>query len=263
MSFQKLDEDAREWEKKAYEYRNKLRSKYETNREKEDKFNYAYNNYNPKESSSKASQDVYVDYHSRIRDLILTIIPPKPDVERLKNDLISRIITNQTAGYSNWTITLEDLNTLEVLNITDNSTEVLFNTQLRLQKTNQWDANINVKYALPNNEDWWIITGFDSKMNIVRKGDYDKCVSIEGKSRGSIAGVWYSIEITNRCDVDLVVSGEWLPRLFSGRATVWRGFNFSVSANTTRVMDSYEIDRMGLRYGIVESKISFVEQTGL
>ena len=263
-SFQKLDEDYREWMNKAYEYRNKLAGKYQTNREKEDKFNYAYNNYRPIESSSKTPQDVYIDYQSEIRNLIKTIIPPKPNVEQLKNDLNGRVIVNQTAGYYNWTInSSEDLKELEVLNTTDNGKEILFDTQLKLQRTNQWDAIINVRYVLSDNEDWWKLETFNSQMNIVRTGKYDNCVSIEGKSRGNIFNMGYTIESTNRCDVELVVGGEWLPRLFSGTATEWREFNFAVNANTTRTMDSFEIDRMGLRYGILESKINFVEQAGL
>lgn len=260
ISFQKLEEDAREWERNAQEYRNKLRSKYETNREKQEKFNYAYNNYRPKKSSSNTPQEVYIDYHSRIRDLIITIIPPKPDVERLKNDINGRAIVNQTAGYSNWTInSLEDLKGLELLNTTDNGKEIQFDTKLNLQRINQWDAKINVRYVLPDNEDWWKLETFNSQMNIVRTGKYDKCLNARKTAKTGYKDI---LELTNNCDVSIVVAGETQSTRGIGQTSdsPWREFQILVNPNSKREYDVKSDSWLG---GLNKYVIHFIEQGGL
>jgi len=262
-SSQKLEEDSQELMNKAYEYRNKLASKYQTNRENEEKFSYAFNNYRPKVISYEASQDAYTDYHSIIRDLIKTIIPPKPDIERLKNDLIGRRVTNQTTGYYNWIIdSLDELKGLELISTTDNGKEVLFEAQLRLQRINQWDTNISVKYVLPDNEDWWKLETYNGQMDIVHTGGkYDSCIKTQWTGQGGFGIPARHIEFTNGCNVNLIITGE-LVRHSGFTGTSKNRFNINVPANAKATLNHTTINSSQVLY-VVSFEIDFVEQSEL
>jgi len=260
-SAQKLESDYQEWRRKASEYREKLESKYSTNREKQEKFNYAFNNYSPKERTYKESQEVLIDHGSKIRELIQSIIPPKPDIERLKNDLIGRSVTNQTTGYSNWIInSLDDLNGLEVLNTTDKDKEIFFATQLNLQKNNQWDVRINATYTLPDNEDWWRLVAH-SNMNIVSTNKYNGCIKTQWTGTGGYGIPARHVEFTNSCDVNLIVTGE-LERHAGYTSNTKDRFQILIPANAKRTLNHSTINSSRVLY-VVKFEIDFVEQSGL
>jgi exonuclease VII small subunit len=260
QSFERLEENYRECQRKASEFRSKLREKYSTNQERLNKFYFAYNNYQP--TRRDAPQEVHVDYSSRIRDLIITIIPPKPCVVRMKNDLIGRVIANQTTGYANWTITHDDLNALEAINMSDNGKEILFDAQFRLQRINQWDASINVRYVLSDHEDWWSLLNFSSQMNIVRTNNYDNCIKTQMISPRTLGIPHRHVEFTNSCDVGLIVFGEFTRSSPSIGRSLSRDFNIQVPANGKTLLDHQAINSNQILF-VSSFTIHFVERAGL
>jgi len=278
-SFQKFETEARELENKAYEYRNKLRSKYETNREKEGKFSYAYNNYKPKERDSKPIQEnIYIDYQGQIKTLIQSIIPLKPDLTQLKNDLVGKSIIgnplneymvahSSNSDYYNRDFrvsitSLDNLKTVEILNVTDNSTnsgkEYVLNVHLILQKEfNQFDANVNVKYELKHNEDNWEFASIETKlMDIVRTDKYNNCIKSQYITKGGFGIPSRHIEFTNSCDIDLVVMGK------VSSYEMGRKFNIKVPANGKAVLDNYTINSNQVLY-VTDFVIHFIERAPL
>jgi len=234
------------------EYRDKLKSKYVTNREKEEKFYYAFNNYQPTKLNSIATESVNNDYQSQINAKIQAIIPPKPDLERLKNDLIGRTINNLTTGYTNWKLnSLDELNELEIRNSTDSGAEYLFDINLILQgAANKWEANVSAKYVLGNYDDWRINT-VEGNMNIVGTGKYNDCISTQFIQYRGLGIPDRPVEFTNSCDVSLVVEGVATFSGITNRST--REFNIQVPANGKTRLPGY----------VVEFNIHFVEQAGL
>ena len=75
--FNELEENAREWENKANNYRDELRSKYDTNKDNKEKFDYAYDNYKYDDSEEDPSKGAtFVNNSKKIQALIQSIVPP-------------------------------------------------------------------------------------------------------------------------------------------------------------------------------------------
>ena len=163
----KVEADYYECRNKANAYREELGSKYHTNKESVEKFQYAYNAHR---DAFRPKEEVYeFDYNERINSLVLKIKPPKPEFEKVKNDLIDRTINvskyyingNLTNTSYSWKINSEELKVFEILNTTDNGDEYLLLVRLVLERLAaagtfqlKFDGNVNVTYMLGGNEEW-------------------------------------------------------------------------------------------------------------
>ena len=258
-SLQKVQEDAERCQENAYTYREELRNKYITNKENADKFQYAF------DAHGNAFSPNYFDNSenlNNIEGLILAIIPPKPDLARIKNDFIGNEIRASYHSYGrnrwgnaentySWAFkanSLDELKDLEILNVTDNGD--IYDVHLRLKgEANQFD--MNVTYVLY--DDWTIK---ERKMNILPTGKYDKCIEIQKNAQWGAFG----IKFINLCDVDLVVVGS------SGGGEF---FSIKVAANSTQGYGSWE--QTGSVYTTVrfnlwtiqDYSILYIERTGL
>ena len=270
-SSQKLLEAARESEKKFFEYYETLRNKYATNKEKLEKFNYAGEHYQPKErvqlDDLSDYQNKLSDFQEKVESLILSIIPPKPDLEQMKNDLIGRTINNQTKGYPDWKInSLDELKDIETLNTNDNTTnngyEYLLDIHQILQgEANKWGATMNIKYVLQKYDDRWKLVTFDSQMNIVRtSGKYDNCITSRLITEGGWGAPQRHIEFSNSCDVNILVSGELTQSSLGRRYS--REFNIQVPANGKKILDHNVINQSTILY-VNSYDINFIELAGL
>ena len=178
-SRQQVEETLKECQKNAEAYRGELAVKYSTNKEKVDKFQYAYNAhqnaFRPKDPFNE------YDYSNKIQSLTLSIIPPKPDVEQLKKDMYmvpnsvyqkdsyyidynlnAQGIRVQHAAYSR-PIRLEEIKEVKILNTTDSGDEYLLLVYLRLSRGSQnFDGNVNVSYIL-GNYDFWVLQKIETE----------------------------------------------------------------------------------------------------
>jgi len=231
-SFQTLEYNYQEWMNKAAEYRNKLASKYQTNREKESKFYYAYNNYSPKERNSNATQETYVDYSSQIASLIQTIIPPKPDLEQLKNDLIGRKISwdMKQAGTYYWTLlSTEEFKTVDIKETVNTNEIYLLDVHLLLRgEFTNYEANVTVQYILQHHDDWTFNTFQSKDFKIIPTNKYNNCIS-HGWEGGVFS--WPSYYVTNKCDYRLLIIGETKPAAIYALGEIWPLVMF-ISANS-------------------------------
>jgi hypothetical protein len=210
---------------KAQEQYVKLKGKYAGNYEDATKFEHAYN----------ARRDVYeqeigngIPNQMEINDLILTIIPPKPDTEKIKRDLVGRKITEQPDGYHRkdwyWEIKDGDIKEIQIISENKQGEEYLYEVRLILQADGgAHEALANITYALRQNDDWMIDFLESKQVNIVKTGKYNNCITLQRKGRSGE----YELELTNHCDVALVIGGV----ILSEFGNEWKKFSTVVDAS--------------------------------
>ena len=257
---QKVEADYRECINNANAYRDELKSKYITNQENVGKFDYAYNAhvdaFVPKPPPSRYEG---VDFQSQIETMIKSIIPPKPDLEKLKKDLIGRefkanIPNNEKPYYLyNWTWkvkSLDELKEVEILDITGNDNQFDMNLRMKGQ-VNQFD--ITITYALQG-DDWRLLTS-NSKLTLNRTGKYDGFIEIKKEKvyDGDL------INFINHSDVELVVVGVIEQRSGS------RDFSVKVPAKSTQSIGYWDhYPSLSFKKASVQDyKIHFIERSGI
>ena len=225
-SFQKLQDAAHESEKKFSEYYETLRNKYATNKEKLEKFNYAGEHYQPKErvQSDDLSdyQNKLSDYQEKVKLLIQSIIPPKPDLERLKTDLIGRKILwdMKEAGRYYWTmLSTEEFKTVDIQETENTNENYLLDVFLLLRgEFIDYEANVTVQYILQQRDDWYL-NAFQSKdFKVIPSHKYENCISHGWERSGFMMSSYY---VTNKCDFTLLIIGEMKPTTISARGQIW------------------------------------------
>jgi len=215
---------------KAQQEYSKLKGKYVGNYEKVTKFEYAYNS---KREFDEQEMRHGVSNQMEINNLILTVIPPKPNTENIKRDLIGRKITPQPKSYYSqswfWEIKEGDIREIEIVSDKKQGDTYLFGVRLILQSDGgAHEAFVNLTYALRQNDDWTIEFLENKSVSFVKTGKYDNCVTIEQKSDGGIYERY--LQFTNHCDVTLVVGGTVLPEQ---RGRNWEIFSTRVEPNST------------------------------
>ena len=165
---QKAQEEIRELENKASEYVEELKSKYKTNEEDVNKFDYAYNAQR-NDCKPKEEFNVY-EYHERINSLILTIIPPKPDFEKVKKDLVGKSIpvhlpwhdyyrADHKYGWDIYEHELIDIKLQSTIDIDEDEYQFFLNFHLYRKEINRPSIEVNAKvtYKLGTSDDWRIV----------------------------------------------------------------------------------------------------------
>lgn len=230
-----MDKVSREYEsctQKAQQAYTKLKGKYVGNYEKTTKFEYAYN---AKKNFGEQKIQHGIPNQMEINNLILTIIPPKPDAEKIKHDLVGRKITEQPNGYhrQDWYWLIEEGEIKDIQIISDNR---VFGDEEPYSRTHQFEvrlilqadggaheAFVNLIYVLRQEDDWTIDFLESKQINIVKTEKYYNCVTSQRKGW---SGEYY-LEFTNHCDVALVVGGVILSE-FGGE---WKKFSTVVNAS--------------------------------
>jgi len=140
----------------------KTLEKYVTNKKKKSEFENAYNNcfYGYRDACKVVISDVSSLFH-QIEKIRLSIIPPIPDTERIKLDLIERNIKSQR--YVSSLIVEKAIKDIQIVNENKQIDEYTAEIQLILQSAeneeNKYESLINLNYVLHQNDDW-IITSF-------------------------------------------------------------------------------------------------------
>jgi Skp family chaperone for outer membrane proteins len=228
----------------------KFRQRYAANYQKNSEFEYAYQNYQEiNELQENRNPD---QINKSINAKILSIIPPKPDVEKLKKDLTGRKISDMENGWhrQDWyhEVKQGDIQEIEIKNERKQDKDFVFSVRLLLQKesSGQEEAIIKVTYVLQDYDDWRIDFLETESLNIVQTHKYDNCITTQRIG-------WsyeYKLEITNRCDVALIVGGYVL----SEQKNEWQKFTTVVSANETKSVGGL------FSVSVLDYKIEFIER---
>jgi len=224
---QEVEDEFIKSEEKSAAYRDKLNGKYLTNRENAIKFQYAYNTQYA--AYSAPSVDT-VTFQSRINSLVQTIIPPKPDLEKLKKGLIGRKIAEGIDGYRGrdwyWEIkSPNDLKSVEIKNAENRGDDYLLDVHIILRGENtDYEADVKIVYVLRQYDDWTIDIIETQNMQIVQTHRYDNCISVKLSNDG--------LEVNNQCDVALLIGGSVLLDHY-GEGIEWKKFSQIAAANQT------------------------------
>jgi hypothetical protein len=233
---------------KAQENYHKARRKYATNYQANTQFEYAFQGYR---AANAVTDETVAPLISQIDHLMLSIIPSKPDLEKIKRDLIGRKITEQPDGYyhQDWYWKIEDGEIKDIRIISENKQrdDYLFKIRLVLQADGgAHEALVNLTYVLRKNDEWTIDFIESKQVNVVKTGKYNNCISVQKKG-------WtgeYELEFTNHCDVPLVVGGAVLSEF----KQEWHKFSTVIKGSSTK--------RMGGLFSIsvLDYQIHFIEK---
>ncbi len=220
----------------------KKTKEFAKNQEKARKFEEAYRN-----TINQYSGPQTILEEQKINEKILTIKPLKPDLAKLKQDLVKRRIMEQSDGYfgRNWAWqigSIEELKEVKILNEEKQGEDYVLNVRLILQResASQYEADVKIICVLGQSDDWTIDFIETKSIGIVKTGRYDNCVTTEIKK-----GWGTSLQFTNTCDVNLIIGGQIL-----GTDNEWRKFSSRANANSTG----------STSYNGKEYKIDFIER---
>jgi hypothetical protein len=244
----KAAEQYRKCLQKVQENYRKTSGKYATNRKKNSQFEYAFKGYYTAnvEPDNKTAPLV-----SQLNNMILTIIPPKPDLEKIKKDLIGRKITERSNGYHRqgwyWLIEEGEIKDIQIISENKQGEAFFMELQLILQANGgAHKALINLTYILRQNDDWTIDFLKSKDINIIRTGNYDNCMTVQ---RAGWSGEFY-LEFANHCDVALVVGGVVL----SQYGSEWKKFSVVVEASKTNTVGGL------FSISVIDYEIHFIER---
>ncbi|MCL2832471.1 MAG: hypothetical protein FWD78_04815 [Treponema sp.] len=226
-----------------------LSQKYITNYSRNETFQYAFSRYR---DSNLQTDDALNSYNSTINNLILTIIPPKPDVDKFKNDLVGRRISEGADGYrgQGWYWEIKSVNQVDISSIQNEAMigdDYTFNVQLILRGENSdYSAALKVIYVLRQNDDWKIDVIETLNMEIIQTHKYDNFITV---------GMWgmlgeHRYDFMNSADVPLLVGGVVLSEYYN----TWNKFSIVVDANGKATVGDMFNNR------IKDYKIHFIER---
>ena len=154
----KFQDEYQECYQKAREKAQILENKYLTNEEDKKKFQFAFNAHG--ESLINQSRSTGNVIQEKADAKIKTIIPPKPDIERLKKDMIGRSIAWGN-NFASWSFKEHQFREVQILGTTDNGDDYILDVHLTLVIENHPYAgvrneNLDVTYTLGASDDWFI-----------------------------------------------------------------------------------------------------------
>lgn len=213
---------------KAEQQYMQLKQKYLGKAEKSLQFEYAY-------QLQKEFDRQYVEHglpsQALIDEKILTIIPPKPTPEQMRQDLVGHTFRDKAGGYfetRNFTILNDEVRSVAVLSETEGSNIYRINAEVSLQErvgSAAFVVNMDIVYVLKDDADDWLIDGISANsIAIVTTGSYDKYLSAS-----IIHPLYGSLKLTNYSDMTLIVGGVVLAK----EQHKWLRFCVDVDGNST------------------------------
>lgn len=170
------------------------------------------------------------EYPEEVLRSISRINPVKPDLEQIKKDLAKRKLSDVEGGYyyeANKTLNIDEYNItdLKILNVlSETSNEYTLNVSFSLLGKNnrerRFDVQCNVRYVLPEYDDWTIDFIQTSAFTPVSSETYKSCVKMN--LNGGLVGT--DLSVKNECDKSLEVFvkyfkyGNWEKEVVIARA---------------------------------------------
>jgi hypothetical protein len=201
----KVRVDYEKCEAKAKQFYADANNKYATKMEQSQQFKFAY-------SMQLSAYITTVDTASLNEVIVqkkMTIIPPNPDAEKIKKDLVGHTIIEPTRELYRSKFAIKSLAEIKEVKISEakkDGDKLFYSLHLELTgEVNQYIADINLTYYLGANDDW-MIQHIESKLlDIVPIGKFNDCISVKHEG--------YYRYFYNNCDVALLVEGvvydEW------------------------------------------------------
>ena len=141
---------------------------------------------------------------------ISSFVPTRPDNAKIQKDLVGHSIKEGVVpGYYNqswkWTIEEGEISNFSIKEVlVETKSEYEFIAAMRLTSTSvdrAFDAEVKVRYILPETDDWKIEFTKSEGMHIVKTGKYNECIREERLSGCS--------KLYNDCELMLEVGGVY------------------------------------------------------
>lgn len=235
--------------KKADQQYLEAKKKYIKNQKDYETLEFAYNTYIDIYDATRNG----IPFSQDIELKIQTIIPPKPSIERMKQDLVGRYCQDKEDGYFGTyrhLIKEGTVKDIEILSDSSGRNEYLLKAIISLQDrpgSATYKVNSEIKYILGDGDDWTIDYLGSNSVEIVKTGQFNKFIT------SSIANGWEKeLRIKNHSDATLIVGGIIL-RDRGGKSS-WQKFSATVEPNSTETIG-------GLFFGnVTDYEIHFVER---
>ena len=223
-----------------------LKKKYMKDREKSTSFEYAY-----QQQMAIVKQETLHDLPSQeiINEKILTIIPPKPEADKIQVDLIGRRFVDKPDGYFSgrkFIITEGEVENLEIRSAADEKGRYKINAIVTLREHTGGVAflvDLDILYMLGTADDWAIDGVSANSINILKENTELLRQYIKIEPDNSWSDHYY---IVNYSDALLLIAGTRYYITFNGY--IWEKFSIEVAGN----------DRYSL--GCKDLEIHFIER---
>lgn len=203
------------------------------------KFRNAYNAIIKDNDYKSVKKDAYDN--DNVKQLILTIIPPLPSEEKIKNDLLGHTLKEPENGYNEgesiWNIEKGDIREFTIKGKKQDGKAYLYTLRTVLQRNGGAIEVISeVRYTLEEKDDWSIELVTTEEFNVVKTGKYKTYIEYDRKD--------YGCNFINKSDRALMIGGRYLWN------SKWRKFQMTVSGNNDRWLgcDDYKIDYIEIPY---------------
>lgn len=185
---------------------------------------------------------------SRIDDKRLSIIPPRPDERKIREDLAGRTIIEPTRKKYRDKFevrTTDNVQGIAISETRETDGELFYAVKADLKgEVNRYSAELNITYDLGRHDDWTIQHIESRHLDIIPTGKYDNCVTARLVESGW--GGINTISFTNNCDIPLLVEGI----VFYNKE--WRPFSALIDATDSRTAHSGFSDIKDFRIQRVE-----------
>ena len=227
--FEKVSAIRTNCEQKALLNYQKVSKKYVSNQKKNSEFQYAYKALVESNLQAMEKSD-HSMLLSQLENKIRTIIPPDPEAETIKTDLIERTIMEPTREKYRAKFDIKSKEQVKEVIINDkkkNGDEIVYFVRVSLSgDVNAYIADINITYMLGNYDDWTIEHIESKLLDIVPTGKFKDCIKAGLVESGW--GIIKTIQFTNNCDVALLVEGK----AFYNES--WHPFSALIEAHDSR-----------------------------
>lgn len=188
---------------------------------------------------NKILKEVY--YNPDIDRLIYTIIPNRPDEEKVKKDLKGRTIEGNNYANIKWLIAEGEIKELNILDVKKEKEDYIYDISLVVQEYGgALKGHIVVRYELGTHDDWTIQGVLSKELDYVITGKYNDYI----ETKVEVSGLW----VKNNYDRPLAVGGM----AFKSYSNSWYKFYCVIPGNDTdrvaRSMIDYKIDFVELPY---------------
>lgn len=256
-----IEKEDREYAKnieKAERQYLELKNKYIKNREDAISFESAY-----QQQRELDEADMLHGLPSQllINEKILTIIPPKPTINKIKKDLVGREFKDKPDGYfsmnGQFFIANDEIQNIEILSTEDKNGFYKLNALITLQEKAGsiiYEVDADIIYLLGDADDW-TISGFSANsIAVVKTGEYNKYLSTKNDSNAYL-------KLNNSSDMTLRVGGI----ILSGYAKRWLKFSIDIEGNKEIMISAdngiIEVNAFFAKIGSIQDyEIHFVEK---
>lgn len=215
--FKKIGEDYYRDIDAAKIQKSKLKGKYSSDYKKMDRFEAAYIEEKDNDLSASALLSLKEDaIPSAVIASINGIIPPKPDSEIIKANLVGHSLSegfekDNSYFSEKWRLDIDENVVIKELAVeemqNDDSREYSFIASMVLQKDYlSFNTRAQIYYVLPDGEDWKIDFVKSLGIRIMQTHKYDDCIRCEIDEDGW--GGTKALFITNTSEVQLLVIGQ-------------------------------------------------------